>query len=379
MFYKNERGSQSDIPWRREDALTDGSPRYMMDEEDTFARCGEPITLPSGSVSPCACMARYTETGECIDCTAKALWGEALANPQMPTTPQDAETLGLDYVFSPVPCREGPHLRTYRINGDGEACTTCRDALPPRQLAEDKGFATYVPKTKCKQCKTKSPRYTETGHCVKCEGVKGPVVISARQKARSAGQSKYMPETICLSCGTQSLRRVNDSSCDGCRAEEKAQKPVSPRKAAKLAGQSKYMPDTPCPHCHTRSLKRVHDGVCDGCREERKTKNIEPSSRAAAKKNGQANYMPLDVCLSCGTQSLRSVKDDTCEGCTKVINDARKSLSTGDQVNDATRAAMGTMPEGQVISIEVAQSCGFDAFRPTGGTWLHIKTLKALT
>lgn len=460
MLYKNENGSHSDVPWGRERALTDGAPRYMRSATDAFERCGDPIVISGGGTAPCACMARYTETGECVDCTAQKLWLEALSLPDVyPTTPEGAEKKGLDYVISPAPCREGPHLRTYRINGDGESCTTCSDAPGPRDAAGSKHLPTYIPKSKCKLCKTKSPRHTDTGRCLKCEKEKAPVELSPRQVARDAGETKYMPYVLCPSCNTQSLKAVHDGACDGCKAKVRAQKTVSARVAAKRAGKIKFMPEDPCPRCGLRALKRVHDCACDGCkgkkedemclacdaiaparcdscqdkaREARDAKadgraqrrqgpkvlasRLEddrympvipceacgvkafkharsgrcegcedrasvagPMSRYAARLEGMTVFIPKDGCLSCGTRSLQSVKDGTCEGCTKVINDARASISTSPQLNEATRTAMTTMPSGQVISMEVAQSCGFDAFRPTGGKWLHIETLKEIS
>lgn len=380
MLYKNKFGGKSDIPWTREEALADGTPRYMWSEDDTFGRCGAAFVLPSGAGAFCACMARYTEMGDCVECTSRTLWREALDHPEdLPMTQEEAELLGVDYLLSSAPCREGPHLRTYRINGDGESCTTCSDAPSPRDVSKANGLATFIPKSKCKVCRTKSPRHTENGHCLKCEAVRGPVELSARQKARNAGETKYMPEKVCMACGTQSFRRVHDSACDGCKAETAAKnaKPLSARMVAIKAGETKFMPETPCPHCETRALRHVTNSRCDGCKA--KKKEIKPSSRAEAKREGQVNYMPLEVCLSCGTTSLRSVKDGTCEGCTKIVEDARASMTTSTPVNEATRTAMATIPSGQAISLEVAQSCGFDAFRPTGGKWLHIETLTEIS
>lgn len=223
-MFESKSGKFAPIPWTREEAKAIGATRYMFPEEQK--RCGKPIRIGPWSsnlfemkVAPCACAAKYTETGECMDCTGSELWHEVKSNPdKYPTTAAMAKEMGLDYVYTQVPCKEGPHLRTSRINTQGDGCATCQDAPSPRQVAEETGELTYTPKTVCKGCKTKSPRYTATGHCIKCEKDKGPEKETPRQVAIREGRAKYMPDTVCTKCGEQALRRVHDGSCDGCKA-----------------------------------------------------------------------------------------------------------------------------------------------------------------
>jgi len=316
MIYRSPTNAPAAIPWSREVAIAEGAPRYMRPDDGT--RCGNPVTLKKGKIAPCACVAEYTETGKCVECTSRELWSKVLNENALPRSYDQAVAEGSHYVATPAPCREGPHLRIFDININGEHCAICREEPPRRQAAKDAGRETYTPRTRCKKCKTKSPRSTETGRCVRCESSR-VVTLSPRQLAVQAGEAKYMPDTTCEKCFTIALRSVQNGACDGCKAAAKVTKRASPRQLAIRAGETKFMPDTPCPYCHNTALKRVDNGRCDGCNPPKPAK---------------------------------------------------------DELNEATRLALDTMPEGQVISIEVAQSCGFDAFRPTGDKWLHIKTLK---
>lgn len=152
--YRDHKGRLSEYPTDKEVAVREGLPKYL-----------RPVLSPR---CVCGCEALYVENDECIFCMVKAKWSEAQNAPdKFPVTIEGALDLGLDYVLTPEPCVNGPHLISKSLDGR-RGCATCKRTLSPRAQALKDGEKWYTPKRPCVHCRERAPKRTYDGKCLGC-------------------------------------------------------------------------------------------------------------------------------------------------------------------------------------------------------------------
>lgn len=281
--YLDHEGKICSVPPTKEMAIEKGEARYLRPADDPTC----PIIKPSGCV--CMCPVLYTATDECVFCTALNLWAIATSMPdKKPVSWDGAVAGGFDYILTPQPCRNGPHLKSSWITKNSTACATCK---------LEKDFEKGAKRAQ------KSPR----------------------QKAIANGEKIYMPDKQCSCCGMFAYKNVENGACHGC-LPAKVVAPKSPRQVAKAAGDQKYIPDEPCPHCHQVAPKRVDTGRCDGCNPPKQ--HISPNTRAVmdgtpssylvdkvtAKSMGLTAYRDGEYCRK-GHQDWKYLTNGKCVTC----------------------------------------------------------------
>lgn len=152
--YRDHKGHLSPYPIDKNVAVREGLPKYL-----------RPVSSPR---CHCGCEALYVETDECIFCMAKARWVEAESDPgTFPVTLDGAIDLGHDYVLTPEPCIDGPHLISVSLDGR-KGCATCKRMLSPRAQALKDGEKWYTPKKPCVHCRERALKRTYDGKCQGC-------------------------------------------------------------------------------------------------------------------------------------------------------------------------------------------------------------------
>lgn len=235
--YLDHEGKTCSVPRDKQEAIKYGQARYLRPADDPTC----PVIRPSGCV--CICPVLYTDTDECVVCTALNLHNMAMTTPdKTPTTWDEAVEGGFDYILTSRPCKDGPHLRASWITKNSKACARCQ---------MDKHFERGAKRAE------KSPR----------------------QKAIANREKIYMPEKQCRRCGMFAYKNVENGACHGCMPA-KVVPPKSPRQIAMAAGEQKYLPDEPCPKCGQAAPKRVDTGRCDGCNPPKRPQaTISPNTR----------------------------------------------------------------------------------------------------
>ncbi len=265
-IHRDHEGKVCSVPRNKELAIKHGTARYLRPADDPTC----PVIRPSGHV--CICPVLYTDTDECVICTALNLFNIALSMPdKKPTTWDGAVENGFDYVLTPAPCLKGPHLKSIWISKNSAACATCQ---------MDKEYERGAKRAE------KSPR----------------------QKAIANREKIYMPEKQCRMCGMFAYKNVENGACHGCMPA-KVISPKSPRQIAKAAGDQKYVPSEPCPKCRTLAPKRVDTGRCDGCNPPKRLQaTISPNTRAVMGGTPADHILDKHAAIAMGLTAYRDGK-----------------------------------------------------------------------
>jgi len=181
---------------------------------------------------------RYVLGDDCFGC-AQVAFKEglfyALNDPtdvpeDIPTTPAEANDMGLDFYFTGDACKKANHAeKKSTISGKCMNCPT----RSPRQQAIANGDRQYIPATPCKHCHTLAPRLVTTSGCTGCAAPPRKPgkpahepsailmrdckdIVIGRKEARAMGFNVYRTGQAC-NRGHNVFRYVSTGGCIECR------------------------------------------------------------------------------------------------------------------------------------------------------------------
>lgn len=214
----------SPVPWGKDEAVRLGYKKYTIDE-----KCLECKSYP---------VSKYVENDVCVMCSIPAayetwkLWtmGSPDRPDPFPRNKDDAKSMGLNFYYEPIVCKNGMHFRQPHITTG--RCQECANSKNPRLLAKHHGLTTYKPDHPCQNCGELSRRKVATNECLNCDNkvnssklmFENPNAIITRDCAEMLGLSVYRTGEPCKK-GHKGWRYRSTGGCISCLKGESIPKP----------------------------------------------------------------------------------------------------------------------------------------------------------
>lgn len=143
---------------------------------------------------------------------------------------------------------------------DGK-CTGCGLRNASRSESRKDHVQYYLPSEPCSACGTFAYKRVLDDKCMGCGKKPRRSLISENRRLSLAnGEEMYHPEIECPQCGEYALRYTATGVCSNCNGVRPKQR--SSRQKAIDAGEKWYTPDTPCPYCGKLEQRYVANGRC---------------------------------------------------------------------------------------------------------------------